>query len=93
MFDLSKVPGYQNGAYVSPDSKFRSLTRDEVMDLVQMASTTTPRFTGQGKEKTLAVHHGQVVERFGREDPDADAKWEDHHPITRAVWEARGIKG
>jgi hypothetical protein len=21
-----------------------------------------------------------------------NAKWEDHHPIARAVWEARGVK-
>jgi hypothetical protein len=49
-------------------SKFRSLNRDEVLDLQKMAETVTPSFTGPH-----------------------NAKWEDHHPITRKVWEKKGI--
>ena len=90
----AKCPGVDVGrrTYTSPDSKFRSLDQFELEDMILMAQATTPRFTGQAREKTLTVQHGQIVERFGREDPAADAAWEDHHPIARAIWEGRGLK-
>ncbi len=70
-----------SGWTAPPDSPFRSLTPEEVADCIATAERTEPRFEG----------HFDPADRRRHLDPDADAPWEQLHPVMRAVWTRRGL--
>lgn len=63
------------------DQKFRDLTPQEVVDLQRHAESHTPPFAN----RDVTVQHGPV--KFTVEEHNAPL--EDHHPVARAVWEAK----
>ncbi len=72
-----------DGSWVGvKDSPYRNLTAEEVKAAREAAEAAPPRFTG---------HYDPDDPRRWL-DPDADAPWERHHPVTREVWEKRGMK-